>query len=332
MTIRLALTLLALPLAAASEPLEAQEFARPLRPVHTYSIVARDAATGELGVAVQSHWFSVGSIVSWAWPGVGAVATQSFVEVSYGPLGLELMRAGLTADQALTALLAADEHTDVRQVAMVDSEGNVAVHTGENAIIEACDRTGEGYSVQANLMLKPTVCDAMVRAYENTRGDLAERLMAALEAAQAEGGDIRGRQSAALLVVADDPTLPAWDGRIFDLRIEDHPEPIKEMRRLLTVARAYNYMNEGDEHMTQGDVEAAVAAYSKAESLTPGNHEMIFWRAATLVGVGRVDEALPIFKKAFEMWPDWRTLVPRLPASGLLPDDPALIKRIVEVK
>ncbi len=215
---------------------------------------------------------------------------------------------------------------------MVDSEGNVAVHTGENAIIEACDRTGEGYSVQANLMLKPTVCDAMVRAYENTRGDLAERLMAALEAAQAEGGDIRGRQSAALLVVADDPTLPAWDGRIFDLRIEDHPEPIKEMRRLLTVARAYNYMNEGDEHMTQGDVEAAVAAYSKAESLTPGNHEMVFWRAATLVGVGRVDEALPIFKKAFEMWPDWRTLVPRLPASGLLPDDPALIKRIVEVK
>lgn len=332
MRIRLALTLLVLPLVATAESLEAQEFTRPLRPVHTYSIVARDAATGELGVAVQSHWFSVGSIVSWAWPGVGAVATQSFVEVSYGPLGLELMRAGFTAEQALTALLAADEHTDVRQVALVDSEGNVAVHTGENAIIEACDRTGEGYSVQANLMLKPTVCDAMVRAYERTRGDLAERLMAALEAAQKEGGDIRGQQSAALLVVTDDPTLPAWDGRVFDLRIEDHPEPIKEMRRLLTVARAYNYMNEGDEHMTQGDVEAAVAAYSKAESLTPGNHEMVFWHAATLVGIGRVDEALPLFKKAFALWPDWRTLVPRLPASGLLPDDPAVIKRIVEVK
>jgi uncharacterized Ntn-hydrolase superfamily protein len=176
-------------LAAAS--MAAQQAERPLRPVHTYSIVARDPATGRLGVAVQSHWFSVGSIVSWAEPGVGAVATQSFVEVSYGPLGLDLMRAGKTADQALTSLLAGDDHTDVRQVAMVDADGNVAVHTGEHAVIEACDRTGDGYSVQANLMLESTVCDAMAEAYESTEGDLAERLMSALEAAQLEGGDIR---------------------------------------------------------------------------------------------------------------------------------------------
>ena len=311
---------------------QAQEADRPLRPVHTYSIVARDAATGQLGVAVQSHWFSVGSIVSWAAPGVGAVATQSFVEVSYGPLGLELMRAGKSAEQALRALLAGDEHTDVRQVAMVDAQGVVAVHTGENAIIEACDHQGDGYSVQANLMLKATVCDAMVGAYESTEGDLAERLMAALEAAQAQGGDIRGKQSAALLVVSGDRSLPAWSGRIFDLRIEDHLEPVKEMRRLLTVARAYNYMNAGDEFMTRGEVARAVEAYGAAEALAPDNHEMVFWHAATLADVGRVDEALPLFKKAFNMWPDWRTLVPRLPASGLLPDDPQLIERIVRVR
>jgi uncharacterized Ntn-hydrolase superfamily protein len=321
---------LAPPLALA--PASAQEAGRPLRPVHTYSIVARDAANGQLGVAVQSHWFSVGAIVSWAEPGVGAVATQSFVEVSYGPLGLELLRAGKSADQTLHALLAGDEHPDVRQVAMVDARGNVAVHTGENAIIEACDRTGDGYSVQANLMLHSTVCDAMAQAFETTEGDLAERLMSALEAAQAEGGDIRGKQSVAILVVSGDREAPAWGGRVFDLRIEDHAEPLEEMRRLLTLARAYNHMNRGDEYLTQGDVEKAVGAYSMAEELVPDGHEMIFWHAATLAGVGRVEESLPLFKRAFDMWPDWRTLVPRLPASGLLPDDPELIERIINVR
>lgn len=312
--------------------LQGQTAERPLRPVHTYSIVARDAGSGQLGVAVQSHWFSVGSIVSWAAPGVGAVATQSFAEVSYGPLGLELMAAGKTAEQALTALLAGDDHTDVRQVAMIDATGNVAVHTGAGSIIEYCHHKGDGYSVQANLMLRSTVCDAMAAAFESTEGDLAEKMMSALEAAQGEGGDIRGRQSAALLVVSDDASLPAWAGRVFDLRIEDHPEPVQEMRRLLTVARAYNYMNEGDEYMTEGEVEKAVEAYSSAEALAPDNHEMVFWHAATLAAIGRVDESLPLFKKSFDMWPDWRELVPRLPASGLLPDDPELIERIVGVR
>lgn len=321
-----------LPTVLVAGSLQAQTLARPTRPVSTYSIVARDAETGQLGVAVQSHWFSVGSIVSWAEPGVGAVATQSFVEVSYGPLGLELMRAGKSAEQALRSLLAGDEFTGVRQVAMVDADGIVAVHTGEEAIIEACDRTGAAFSVQANLMLNATVCDAMYAAYTTTEGDLAERLMSALEAAQAEGGDIRGRQSAAILVVSGDRGEPAWGGRIFDLRIEDHPEPIKEMRRLLNLARAYNYMNEGDEHMTEGDVPAAVEAYSDAQELAPDSHEMVFWTAATLAGTGNLEEALPLFKRAFEMWPDWRTLVPRLPASGLLPDDQELIDRILGVQ
>lgn len=305
---------------------------KPRRPVHTYSIVARDPATGELGAAVQSHWFSVGSIVIWAEPGIGAVATQSFVEPSYGPLGLTLMRTGKTASQALTSLLASDEHEDVRQVGMVDASGNVANHTGDNAIQAHCDLLGDNYSVQANLMWKPTVCSAMAAAFENGAGDLAERLMLALEAAQGEGGDIRGKQSVALLVVSGDIAEPAWGGRIFDLRIEDHEAPLKEMRRLLTMARAYRLMNEGDEHMTNGDVDKAIGAYSGAEALVPDSHEMVFWHAATLAAGGRVDEALPLFSKAFAMWPLWRELVQRLPAAGLLPDDPQLMAKILAVE
>jgi len=303
-----------------------------LRPVNTYSIVARDAATGQLGVAVQSHWFSVGSSVLWAEPGIGAVATQSFVDPNYGPLGLQLMRNGKTALQAMTALLAADEHADVRQLGMVDANGVVANHTGENAIIEHCEMAGEGYTVQANLMWKPTVCTAMVAAYESADGDLAERMMLALEAAEGEGGDIRGKQSAAMLVVSDDRSLPAWGGRIIDLRVEDLAEPLVELRRLLIMARAYNFMNEGDEHMTNGAVEKAVTAYSAAEALVPDSHEMIFWHAATLAGAGQVDESLPIFARAFELWPQWRELIPRLPASGLLPDDDELIEKILSAE
>ncbi len=230
------------------------DIVRPLRPVNTYSIVARDAETGELGAAVQSHWFSVGSNVIWAEPGIGAVATQSFIEPSYGPNGLHLMRTGMSAEQALTALLAADAHEDVRQVGMIDATGSVSNHTGNNAIIEFCNLTGDGFAVQANLMWKPTVCSAMVEAYVNADGDLAERMLVALEAAEGEGGDIRGRQSVALLVVSGDISLPAWGGRIFDLRIEDHAAPLPEMRRLLTMARAYRLMNEGDEHMILGEV------------------------------------------------------------------------------
>ena len=303
----------------------------PRRPVATYSIVARDPETGELGVAVQSHWFSVGPIVPWAEAGVGAVATQSLVDPSYGPLGLELMRVGKPAPEALEALIAADEHPEVRQVAMIDAEGRVAAHTGEKAIIAAGHQTGENYSVQANLMEKTTVWPAMARAYEAAEGDLAERMMAALEAAQAEGGDIRGRQSAALLVVSGEPTGRPWVDRIFDLRIEDHPEPIVELRRLLTLARAYRDMNAGDEAMTENDVPAAVQHYNAAAERVPENAEMVYWAAVTLAGVGRVDEALPRFEKAFAADPRWAVLTPRLPVSELLPNDPALLRRILGV-
>ena len=302
---------------------------RPLRPVNTYSIVARDAATGELGVAVQSHWFSVGSGVLWAEPGIGAVATQSFTDPDYGPVGLQLMRAGKDASEALGALLAVDEHANVRQVGMVDANGVVANHTGELSISEHCDIAGENFTVQANLMWKPTVCEAMVAAYLAADGDLAERMMIALEAAQAEGGDMRGKQSAAILVVSGDRSLSPWAGRVVDLRVEDHATPLLEMRRLLTLARAYNLMNEGDALMTSNEIDAAVEAYSAAEAIVPDSHEMIFWHAATLAGAGRVDESLPLFEKAFAMWPKWRELVTRLPASGLLPDDPELMAKIL---
>jgi uncharacterized Ntn-hydrolase superfamily protein len=284
-----------------------------------------------LGVAVQTHYFGVGSRVVWAEPGVGAVATQSFIEPAYGPNGLGLMRSGKTANQALTTLVQADAGADVRQVGMVDAAGNVANHTGRKSIAEYCDMAGTQYTVQANLMWRPTVCEAMSRAYESAEGDLAERLMIALEAAEEEGGDIRGKQSAALLVVSGNATQPAWGGREFDLRVEDHVEPLVELRRLLTIARAYRLMGEGDRYMAQADVENANLAYGKASALVPDNHELIFWHALTLAAAGQVDESLPLFRKAFAMWPRWRELVQRMPASGLLPDDPALMRRITSV-
>jgi uncharacterized Ntn-hydrolase superfamily protein len=322
------ITLLVTPL-PTSRSAVAQDLERPLRPVHTYSIVARDAASGELGVAVQSHWFSVGSSVAWAESGVGAIATQSFIDPSYGANGLVLLRTGKSAAEALTGLVAADAHPEVRQVGMVDSSGGTAVHTGALAIQEACDHEGDGFTVQANLMHYDTVCEAMVRAYTASTGDLAERLMVALEAAEAEGGDIRGRQSAALLVVAPKPSGRPWQDRRFDLRVEDHREPLVELRRLLSVSRAYQHMNEGDEQVTQGNIDAAVEEYEAAEALLPGESEPIFWHAVTLASVGRVDESLPLFAEAYRLRPEWRELVPRLAPAQLLPDDPETLEKIV---
>jgi len=300
------------------------------RPVHTYSIVARDSVTGELGVAVQSHWFSVGSIVSWAEAGVGAVATQSFVDPSYGPLGLELMRGGKTAPEALAALLSVDEHADVRQVAMVDAQGNVAVHTGENCLYEAGHVKGKSFSCQANMMEKSTVWNAMAAAYQNTSGDLLSRLMAALEAAQAEGGDIRGMQSAAILIVPGDKNGPTWR-RTVDLRIEDHPDPINEMKRLVTVHRAYVHMNKGDELMTEGDLDGALVEYAAAEKLYPENVEMPYWTAIGMINAGKVKEALPILKNVFQQNPKWKELTRRLRGTGLIVDDETILQKILDL-
>jgi uncharacterized Ntn-hydrolase superfamily protein len=304
---------------------------RPSRPVHTFSIVARDPVTGEIGVAVQSHWFSVGSVVPWAEAGVGAVATQSFVDPTYGKLGLDLMRAGRSAPDALKALLAGDEGRDVRQVAMIDAQGRVDAWTGAKDIQAAGHIVGENFSVQANLMLNDQVWPAMARAFQATKGDLAERMLAALDAAQEAGGDIRGRQSAALIVVAGKPTGRPWADRVFDLRVDDSPQPLQELRRLVTLQRAYNHMNAGDLAVEKKDNEGALREYGAAEKLVPDNAEMIYWHAVALINMNRTEEALPLFRKVFAMDKNWITLTPRLAKSGLLPDDAKLIERITNV-
>lgn len=329
---------------------------RPMRPVSTYSIVARDPATGEIGVAVQSHWFAVGQIVPWAEAGVGAVATQSFVDPSYGKLGLDLMRAGKDAGAVLSQMLHADQSREVRQVAMIDAKGHLAAFTGCKNIQsagEAFDVGGKwaesgasacgsqvsargNFSVQANLMANDKVWPAMAKAYEEAKGDLAERMLAALDAAQAAGGDIRGRQSAALIVVKAKSSGKPWEDRVFDLRVDDAVEPLKELRRLVTLQRAYNHMNAGDLAVEHKDHETALREYAAAEKLASsaeGIHpsrlaEMTYWHAVALVNMKRVEEALRLFQKLFAIDENWRTLTPRLPKAGLLPDDAKLMERI----
>lgn len=301
---------------------------------HTFSIVARDPATGEMGVAVQSHWFSVGSIVTWAEAGVGAVATQSFVDPGYGLRGLELMRGGTSGVDALATLLAKDAQREVRQVAMIDAQGRVAAHTGALAIAAAGHRLGHQYSAQANLMANDRVWPAMADAFERTAGDLADRMLAALDAGQKAGGDIRGTQSAAILIVKGTSSGRPWAGadRVFDLRVEDSPAPIAELRRLIRLQRAYAHANRGDELMSEQNVDHALREYREAARLAPEIEELPFWQAVTLASIGRVEEALPIFRSVFAKNPAWADLVPRLPAAKLLPDDAALIRRITEAR
>ncbi|MDP9195106.1 MAG: DUF1028 domain-containing protein [Acidobacteriota bacterium] len=328
-----------------------------LRPVNTYSIVARDPATGQMGVAVQSHWFAVGQIVPWAEAGVGAVATQSFVDPSYGKLGLDLLRAGKSAPATLRALLGGDGACEVRQVGIVDASGVVATFTGSRDIVAAggiaakataseqvsCGSAGgalsvgRDFAVQANLMANDTVWPAMAKAFDASKGDLAERMLAALDAAQAAGGDIRGKQSAALIVVNAKSTGRPWQDKLFDVRVDDAPDPLAELRRLVALQRAYNHMNAGDLAVEHKDNEAALREYSAAEKIaanTTGipqsrHAEMIYWHAVALTNMQRIDEALPLFARAFTLEPSWRELTPRLVRAGLLPDDAKLIARIV---
>jgi len=338
------ITLLLLPAAALGGK-------KPLRPVHTFSIVAYDPATGEMGVAVQSHWFAVGSEVTWAEAGVGAVATQSFIDPSYGPLGLKLMRAGKSAPEALRGLLIADDACSVRQVAMVDTRGRVATFTGAKDIppaggiagsaagsptpIQCGDKAGgsmtvgKNYAVQANLMINDRIWPAMSKAYETTKGDLADRMLAALDAAQVAGGDVRGRQSAAIVIVPAKGTGKPWQEYLFNLRVDDSAEPLKELRRLVTLQRAYNHMNAGDKAVELHDNAGALREYGAAEQLVPDNAEMIYWHAVALANMGRVDESLPLFRKVFAMDRNWLDLTRRLPQAGLLPEDKQLVERIV---
>src|SRR3954452_13594612 len=282
-----------------------------LRPVRkgTYSIVARDPESGEVGVAVQSHWFSVGSVVSWARAGVGAVATQSIGEPSYGPNALGLLADGASPSDALAQLVAADERSQFRQVAVVDALGRVAVHTGESCIAFAGDQTGDGYSVQANMMASPGVWPAMAEAFEAAEGPLARRLLATLRAAEAAGGDVRGRQSSAV-VVAPAEGEP-WRLSV-DLRVEDHPEPLDEIERLLDLADAYRLASEADELVGEGRHDEAAARYVRAAELAPGNHELIFWAGMSAAEGGDMTTALERVRAAIAMQPGWAELLERL--------------------
>ena len=313
----LPLLMLALPAGGPPSPL-----------AHTYPIVARDPATGEMGVAVQSHYFQVGPIVPWAESGVGAVATQSLVLVDYGPNGLAMMRAGKTAKEALDSLVAADAHNEGRQVAMVDAKGNVATYTGKNCIPFAGHKAGNQYSCQANLMENATVWPAMSAAFEKAQGDLAERMMQALEAAQRAGGDIRGKQSAAIVIVKAQSTGKPWADRVMDLRVEDNEEPLKELRRLIRLRRAYALEDEGDNMIAAKKPDEALKAYEEAAKLAPDVIELQFWAAVSMYTNGREAEALKLFREAFSREKQWVDLIPRLAKVGLFPDDPKKIEEV----
>lgn len=295
------------------------------RPVNTFSIVARDPATGDLGVAVQSHWFSVGSIVTWAEPGVGAIATQAFAEPAYGPRGLTLMRDGVPAPEALQQLTAVDLQQEVRQVGMIDAQGRVASHTGAKCIAFASSHVGNNYAVQANIMANDKVVPAMARAYETAAGDLTDKLMAALDAGQAAGGDLRGCQSAAILVVSGKRSDTPWKEKKIDLRVEDSPDPLRELRRLVVLARAYDQMNQGDAALEKKDIKAAGEHYTAAARMVPERAEILYWSAISLAAQGPYDR--DSLTRVLKSDPRWIELTKRIVPAGIL--DQATADRIL---
>jgi len=324
-TLLILLLLLFFPQAGKTQPVNKEAFA------HTYSIVALDKETGEMAVGVQSHWFSVGTIVSWGKSGVGVVATQSFVNPALGKDGLRLMSQGISAPDALEQLISEDKGRDYRQVAMLDVNGQVSAYTGQSCIEFASHIIGENYSVQANMMLNDKVVPAMAKAFEeNSDLALAERVLEVMKAAEAAGGDIRGRQSAALIVVGAKPAKEIWQDKTVDLRVDDHNEPLTELERLLKVHRAYEHMNRGDLAIEHGEMAIALKEYEAAEKLFPGNLEMKYWKAVGLANNNLLKEALPVFKEIFTVDENWRELTRRLPASNLINVSEEELDRILD--
>ncbi len=276
----------------------------------TYSIVARDPETGQLGVAVQSHWFSVGPVVPWARPGIGAVATQANAEVAYGPRLLDLLAEGRDPQSALEQLLAEDRSAHTRQVAVVDASGRVSAHTGSSCIPYAGHAVGEGFSCQANIMASARVWTEMCERFEASREPLAERLMAVLEAGEAAGGDLRGRQSAALLIVP--PEGEPWRCEV-SLRVEDDAEPLSELRRLLRVHGVYRIASRADELAGEGRHDEAAVLYRQAADLDPGNHELRFWAGLGVAQGGDLEDGATQVREAIEAHPPWRELLDSLP-------------------
>lgn len=299
--------------------LNAQKQAYADKFAHTFSIVARDENTGEMGVAVQSHWFAVGKSVAWGESGVGVVATQSFVNPAYGPNGLKLMSEGLAAEEALQKLVNGDSGEAFRQVAFLDNNGNTAAHTGNKCITEASHITQENFSVQANMMLNDKVVPVMQEAFmRHSDLPLAERLVEVLKAAQNAGGDIRGKQSAALIIVGSDKVENSWENEIIDLRVDDHKTPIQELERLLSVKRGYDFMNKGDLAVENGDIDGALEAYSKAENLLKGNIEVTYWKTVSLWNANKKAEAVPILNSIFKKDKNWEILTYRLLDSDII--------------
>lgn len=296
-------------------------------PANTYSIVARDPVTGDLGVAVQSHYLAVGAVAPWAESGVGAVATQSAVETSYGPKGLALMKGGVSAPDAMAQLIAADKGSATRQLGFVDAQGQAASHTGAQCIEFMGSHVGAGYAVQANIMANDRVVPAMAAAYEASRGDLAERLLTALDAAQAAGGDMRGCQSAAILVVSGTRSETPWKERKVDLRVDDHPDPLRELRRMSRIVRANDQLSQGEAAFGKGDRDGALAHYRAAPLMAPGDVEIAFWTAVAIATQGSVDEAIPLMRSTYARNPNWIEVTRRLVAPGILPQ--AVVDRML---
>ena len=289
----------------------------------TYSVVARDKKTGEMGVAVQSHYFSVGSIVTWARAGVGAVATQAFSDVKYGPLGLELMAAGKTAPEALTSLLTSDDKAEMRQVAMIDSKGRVAGHTGGKCIPYAGHVIGDQFSCQGNLMKNERVWLDMRDAFaRNSDLPLPERLVSALEAGEAAGGDARGKQSSAILVVSPEVTANSWSGVVVELRVEDNPEPVVELKRLLRYQRGYDWIGKGDDLISARKYNEAVEAYSRGMDLVPEVSELKYWVGISLVATAEERQrGVAMLRELLAREPNWKQITKGIVAVRMLPID-----------
>jgi uncharacterized Ntn-hydrolase superfamily protein len=283
----------------------------------TYSIVARDPLTGRFGVAVQSHYLGVGPVVPWLEPGVGAIATQASVNISFGPIGLELLRAGRSAAEVVAACVASDEHAETRQLGVVDAQGTAAAHTGAECIPACGHLVGDAFSVQGNLLERDSCWPAMAAAYQAALAEevpFVERLLRALEAAELEGGDVRGRQSAAIMVASGDLQAAAWRGRLMDLRIEDHPDPLPELLRIVTMQLAYEMTDDEGEAAKAG--RSAEARYASARQLAPDAYELVFWWGIELAKRGDLEAARRELGIAFEADQRWRTTLEHLAAAG----------------
>lgn len=294
----------------------------------TFSIVAFDPLTKDLGVAVQSRYFSVGSVVPWAEADVGAVATQSFCNVSYGPNGLQLLKKGLSVDQVTDRLTKGDSGKDYRQLGIIDSKGEASAFTGKRCLKWAGSKVGKGYAAQGNILAGEEVIQNISNKFQYTKGDLAERLVAALEGGEAAGGDVRGRQSAALLVVRRNFGRAGYGDRYIDLRVEDHPDPIAELRRLLNLHRVYSLIDYSEDSLTKGDMKSALRYLKKAISMSQENDDAYIDLGIVNLKLGKKKEAIIAFKQALRLNPNIKMLIKQLPDVGLMEPNVKIFKEL----